>query len=115
VQRRKVTEVQRLAVGMAHQIEPGPVVEARGLHHQRVAVPLANRAAQPCRLLELLCVLSDSYMITMVRGDCTTLVNSDTSPAAGSPMGRQRSAGLVPAGVHGEALRLPDASAIPLA
>jgi hypothetical protein len=34
-----------VAVGQAGRIEEGDIVEARGFHHQRVAVPMADRVA----------------------------------------------------------------------
>ena len=41
---------QRVAVRMAHPIEPAPVVEANGVDDQRVARPRADRIAHPSRL-----------------------------------------------------------------
>ena len=41
---------QRLGVGMAIVIQPGTVIEAVTLHHQRVAVPVAHRVTHPTRI-----------------------------------------------------------------
>src|SRR5215469_17921593 len=36
-----------LRMRMAHSIEPGPVIESRALHYQRVVFPVSDRVAPP--------------------------------------------------------------------
>jgi hypothetical protein len=42
-------DVQSFAVRVAHDIEPGLVIEAAGLDYQRVTLPLSDRVAEPSR------------------------------------------------------------------
>ena len=42
------------AMGMAHQIEPGLVVEPGGFHHERVPLPFPNGVAEPGGLCHFL-------------------------------------------------------------
>ena len=41
---------QRLAVGKSEGIQPALVVEARGIHQQRIVFPFPNRVSQLCWL-----------------------------------------------------------------
>ena len=47
-------QAQGFAMGVADSVEPGLVVEARGFHHEHVAVPFAYRVPEPGRLCHFL-------------------------------------------------------------
>ena len=44
---KALCNVKRLSVRMPLNVEPASVVETRGVHHQRVALPVPNRVAHP--------------------------------------------------------------------
>src|SRR5258708_7240956 len=47
-------DAQRVAMRMAHRIENGSIVEAGGLYHERVALPVPDRVSEEGREVKLL-------------------------------------------------------------